>query len=552
MSCSAESERSPGRRRRASEQGIALLLVVFVLMMMSAVGIAMLYMTDTETALAADYRDSQQAYFAARAGLQEGLARLAAKEAVITPTAVNKLVYIINKQQSSEDIKPWDPANKYFDTELCHENLFSGISASSTLAPCTAAPSGSSWYSTQASTGPNTNTSAALSYKWVRINLKVNASAPYSVSSTAASSQQVFWNNGSESTGGGGAVYVITALAMTPRGSRRMVQAEVAATPSSSFPYTLVATGTGCGAIKMSGGVKTDSYDSSAVNGVTGTYNNTHQNSGADVATNGNIDLSGSATVNGSIYAPNTTRGDCRSGAGITSSGGASCNPWASSCSAVALTTPIVADVEPIPALTHGADLRKGHNNSGPWGPYTPGDIGATSANSAPSLDMSSDSKLTLSGGTYYLYDLSVSGAAVLTLGSGTYYLNSFTLTGGGRLQIAAGASVVFNIADNGQKSPLDLSGGTIANDTLVASNFKVNYAGSGDIKISGGASTYMALLAPNADVKLSGGTDFYGAIVAKTIDDSGGANFHYDKALKDSGGSGGGMQIVSSHEVMF
>ena len=58
-------------RRRRNERGTALLIAIFALMILAAVGMGMIYMANTETSVNSNYRQSQQAYFAARAGLEQ-------------------------------------------------------------------------------------------------------------------------------------------------------------------------------------------------------------------------------------------------------------------------------------------------------------------------------------------------------------------------------------------------------------------------------------------------------------------------------------------------
>ena len=72
------------------------------------------------------------------------------------------------------------------------------------------------------------------------------------------------------------------------------------------FNYAVYATGTGCGAINMSGSAYTDSFDSSK-----GNYKQTKQSTGGNVGVSGNINLSGSATINGTISALNINVGSC-------------------------------------------------------------------------------------------------------------------------------------------------------------------------------------------------------------------------------------------------
>src|SRR5271163_2689143 len=69
-------ERKRGRR---SERGIALLIAIFVLLLISVVAIALLVSSGTETALGANYRSSSTVYYAALAGLEEARGRLLPK-----------------------------------------------------------------------------------------------------------------------------------------------------------------------------------------------------------------------------------------------------------------------------------------------------------------------------------------------------------------------------------------------------------------------------------------------------------------------------------------
>jgi len=74
----------------------------------------------------------------------------------------------------------------------------------------------------------------------------------------------------------------------------------------------------------------------------------------------------------------------------------------------------------------------------------------------------------------------------------------------------------VINIAGQGTSTPVDLSGGAVTNQSNIANNFLINYAGTGTIKLSGGTQTYVTVNAPNANVQITGGSDLYGALVRK------------------------------------
>src|SRR6267378_8593600 len=62
-------------RRRGREDGIALLISIFVLLLISVVAIALVVSSGTETAIAGNYRSATGVYYAALAGLEEARGR---------------------------------------------------------------------------------------------------------------------------------------------------------------------------------------------------------------------------------------------------------------------------------------------------------------------------------------------------------------------------------------------------------------------------------------------------------------------------------------------
>ena len=62
--------------KRGSERGIALLVAVFALLLLSVIGLGMMYSTNMETSINSNYRDKQAATYAAMAGLQEARDRM--------------------------------------------------------------------------------------------------------------------------------------------------------------------------------------------------------------------------------------------------------------------------------------------------------------------------------------------------------------------------------------------------------------------------------------------------------------------------------------------
>ena len=56
---------------RQREQGIALLLSILCLLLLTAVAAGMMYLSATETAINGNFKSEESAYFAARAGVEE-------------------------------------------------------------------------------------------------------------------------------------------------------------------------------------------------------------------------------------------------------------------------------------------------------------------------------------------------------------------------------------------------------------------------------------------------------------------------------------------------
>lgn len=229
--------------KRDAQRGVALFLTVFALLLLSGIAIAMLYSSDTETTISVNYRDKQAAVFGALAGLQEARDRIhplngdlgpgtnvASGGLNIVPTALPStsapnVLFIINPA-AGETVAPWDPTNKYFDTELCQEAYFVnhlGVTAGTPGTPCPATsasvPAGSSWYSWYDNSQKRTNTGAhgtggaaqietayqlkdsssnkiPLNYKWVRIHMKADNMTPVAVGT--GNGKQVCWNGSHE------------------------------------------------------------------------------------------------------------------------------------------------------------------------------------------------------------------------------------------------------------------------------------------------------------------------------------------------------------------
>src|SRR6476659_2045204 len=103
------------------ERGVALIMTIFGLLLLTAVAVAMMYSSDSETMISVNYRDKQVATYSAVSALQEARQRvhpefgdlaLANLIPTQTPTTANgQVLYILNpdttKGETAASIAPW-------------------------------------------------------------------------------------------------------------------------------------------------------------------------------------------------------------------------------------------------------------------------------------------------------------------------------------------------------------------------------------------------------------------------------------------------------------
>jgi hypothetical protein len=342
-------------KRKNKERGIALMVALFALLLLGAVAMAMTFMADTETGINANYRDAQMAYFGSQGGLEEARERLRINGPIvdlnndntsdkITPPDIMPtttvpagkfagVIYIVNPNAAdgSTGVQPWNPANAYFDDELCHES-FTSLSGMATsplpTVPCpgtvptnstpAAGDTGSAYYRWYASVSPGTGTNAALPFKWVRITLKANASSsPYNVGPTIGSSAtpdaQVCWHGPSNSeyllTRNGGLTPISETEDMKMARLRSMALA--AANPAAFF-FTTNANGT------MANNAAATTSTAAAA---TTTAATTTASATTTAATTGTTTTAAAATTTGTTTTAAATTGTTTTAAATTTTG---------------------------------------------------------------------------------------------------------------------------------------------------------------------------------------------------------------------------------------
>jgi hypothetical protein len=237
--------RRPTRTSR-QEAGIALLISIFILLLISVVAIALVVSSGTESALAGNYRSATGVYYAALSGLEEARGRLLSKNSDAftttnssgflppTGTALNMgdTYYLINPV-GGEAITPWVSGSTYEDKQFVIEFGPSGFAAPTNPSPTAL----SVW---------NRNPLLALNlpgplYKWVRINAVSEKSAGVDADndSLATNTVPLYYDGAhfSNNPSAGPQVVELTSFAVLPNGSQKIVQYLVAPVPVQLPPF---------------------------------------------------------------------------------------------------------------------------------------------------------------------------------------------------------------------------------------------------------------------------------------------------------------------------
>ncbi len=212
-------------RNKRKETGIALLISIFILLLISVMAIALIVSSGTETSLAGNYRSSTGVYYAALSGIEEARGRLSVQDpnsfkttwATFYPAPgstlpIGTVGYVLNPgpTESAGTLLTTYPDTEY-DSEF----------GSGALAAATVKTTLSVWNRTPLTT--NLSFPGPL-YKWVRINavseisLKLADTYPF-LDGTQDPTPLYYDGAHLNDTNSGRQVFEITALAVLPNAS---------------------------------------------------------------------------------------------------------------------------------------------------------------------------------------------------------------------------------------------------------------------------------------------------------------------------------------------
>jgi hypothetical protein len=540
-------------KQMKSQRGIAMMVALLALLLLAAIGMGLMFMADTENSVNNNYRDSQKAYFAARAGAEQARLLIATDANINAktfgldgkmPSSVlnTGMIYLVNPT-SGEAIDPTTAAgntlaaNPYLDDQLCWEK-YAGMVLTAGTGPCGSNNQlnqllpNSAAFTSLTMPAPGSNGADALAFKWVRIANKQNFMGPLgqSVSTASTAGQQVCWNGSQEVTIPLGAqcqgqtpalmpVWELTSLAATPKlgqnpGSRRMVQMEVAFRPPLIPPAPISTEAP----VVLQGSFVLNAYDFCSCTCTT-------SGDGNNATTTCNQPINPSCKQNAhAIFTENTvsqigTSGQTTTMYGTNPTGNASLqnqNPWPDSLNIDNLIN----------------QFKNQSTTQSP--PYSSSCSGTAAPLAIPPTYKNCG---TQSNQTYGVFPSSLDPTLTPTPTEPTNYTGGVTEYIPGSVKLTAGAT----------------GGGVLIVD--------------GDLEINGGLNWY-GLILVRGKVSFTGGAgpavNLYGALLAgqdvtatdqaqQDGDKFGGSiNFHYDICALNNSGKGNPPQLLATHEIMY
>lgn len=495
----------PHRRSLANEDGIALVLAMFMVLILSLLGASLAGVGRSETLSSLNYKTLSQARYAAESGLNRATNYLLFSYVAPGNDAGDVMANYVYENTSpvlynDEPVTFSSDPNRSNYPIAAKKNAFAAIAKDKL-------PMGYS-------RAEFTATATLLSMKRFKDGITMSDVTVQTWAITGTGTLE----------GAGAANIEVTAII------------EKQSVPV--FRYAAFATDRGCKALTFGGGGSTDSYDSSSP--LAGGVPVKAAKSG-NVGTNGGLDAGGNnTTINGTLSTPRSGVGNCTAN-NVTALDIAGNSNAEVTGGLVDLPQNVkYPDPQPISPSPPNANtsLTSAGNCAG---------IAACAALKDP-MNPANTIGLTLTpaaGVVHSLGNVTLSANAQIHLNAGVYEWNSVAMNGGAHLVIDSGP-VVLRIAGKSQATPISLTGGSISNTTFKPENFQVFYAPDAadlaaiaagtltrDVKLAGGSETSLLLYAPRAEGTVTGGTDLYGSLVVKKLKDMGGTAIHYDRNLQ-------------------
>ncbi len=467
--------------KQSNQKGVALFFALIFVLILSVMGASIMFLSQSETWSGQNYQMMTQARYGAEAGLN---------------SAANYLMNTYTPPGTAPD-----PLSSYTSTT-------SPVQYGGKAVKLSTIPGVSNYPVSAVINAFSTAAQGSLAAGSTTVN--------YTATATLLSMSQVLTAGGLQTiqTWSITADGTINGVRSATEEVTGVIERQVTFAAVSAPSFGAFGTGTGCGSITLSGGTTISSYDSGHPTVSGGVV--VPDKFGGNIGSNGNLNESGGAVVNGTMSSPRTGVGNCSNGNGQSSAWSDSGKATVTGCTALGTCVsgglvqlsqsityaPPSLPTGMLPPPTTTLQITKSS---------TCADIGLTVATGCTG----SAGSLILAPGSYG--NLSLSGGAQVTLSTttatgGNYAINSISLSGNSSLLVNSTNTVpaVIYIAGAGQTTPLSLTGGAVTNvnsgGVPVPINLQFLYGGTNGLSLSGGSQTEATVYAPNAPISLSGG----------------------------------------------
>lgn len=507
---------------KRDEQGIALVITLFLMASLSALAVSMMFLSQTETASSRNYRTMSQARYAGEAGVHKAINYLNytyGKPAVATLTSMDMTRSPVTcvsgcTHTTASTCNASTPSSAVSSGCIVLVANFGGLASNYPDAGVISAFSAAGQGTLPVNASGTTSNGAlgTVRFATAAILMSVRPLIAYGGSSEVVQTWQIVADGTAGPTTSVATVEVMGTF-------------EKSAIPAETF--AVFATDPGCGAITYVGSGRTDSYNSSSPLG--GDGKPVISSTGGAVGTNGNLSLGGTVDIYGNLSTPRTGVGTCEEGAvtALTATGGANMHGETIHLpQAKMYPTPTIPDPGTLDLDFTGLSLSScvttmatfnwtciaGSGTYSGFFVIAPG-VGSNNTLSVRNLTLGANKSVVI-GGT---------GNVIINA-------NSFTTAGTSALAIT-NATTTMNLKGTGVDPVMDMQG-NFSTTLYDPTKLQIAYAGTGEIKLRGSNELAATIYAPNAYVDLSSSYDVYGSILAGRYNNSGGAVVHYDTNL--------------------
>lgn len=493
-----------------NQEGMALVIAMFMTLIVSALGAAMVHVARTETLSSANYTSMSQARYAAESGLAAASNYLlsAAYEDVAPGTAGDALANY-DVTASPVRISSLLPLLAGNPVVLSSD---AGIESSYPVAGVVTAFQNASSGTLAVGQGTVSYAARARLLGMRQIN---------DAFSGQPRTLQTWEITGIGRQGQGQISGEVEVTAIIERSTRPV------------FNYAAFATANGCNALQFTGNASTRSYDSRTA--TTGTTPPATTNGGGHVGANGNLSGGGNADIYGTMSTPRAGVGACTAN-----------NVTAATLSALSTVHDGLVQLPqsiqfPTPEAPNPMPPTTSTTINASTCPDGYGGICASGGGRTTWTPTNATTPVVMG-------NVSLSGDAQVVLRPGTYIMNSLTITGNTRISVdeTSGGQVRIILAGQATSTVVSVSGNGIGNTTWDPNRLRIEYAGTGQMNFSGNGDTAAIVYAPNASGTFTGNADFFGSVVMGRMDFAGNTRITYDRALQQSSVAAGNSMMTT------